>query len=627
MPFYHRQNGSSFNLSAVASGDCELEVLFEIAEDSKAPADARNFASILIDEVISSSKLQLEAGAQLLRLAMEQDGRQIQINELAADVVGWGERLLAGEALADHSRRVEAWRKTRKDLRGKRPRFKRPPSIETAGALTPGLQHFLDLVQVPIERLAAMYAGPKRSESTLRRLDELCALDELPAPEQPADQVIPDDDLDDLLIRQSKFILDLLTRFHLTQGPISRYRKSKTEYHLPAGNGNVAVIHLTLVDSSTNCEPPEDVLLDMATHPTCWCIKKLDHECFMSQGHVCFRHVSGAHTFGFVRTLQPATNTPTSEALIVKPDAIHGNASPLLLPAPQQAKAPHGSDDSTIMLANVEVDLTSLTQSSEGFRGTPQLSDLQLHTVILALSQLESCPSWSIGERSIASSEVQTLLPGKWLSDGVLNPYFELIEDHVNRTLLQDGRAPRVKVYPTYFLRIWDSANRTDSRAIRGFTKRRDTYKPAGDDQIVNILDLELAIFPFHLQGNHWSFLLVSVRHRRYVYFDSIRNRSKAAMDEVQRNLDAIKEYLNQEVKARGQRDVNFDWEFHEDETFPRQVGGNDCAVFLAQGAKEACLQQPTRRWKDVQWSFSQEDVPHLRATMARELANQKLEA
>lgn len=54
MPIYHIQNGNSYDPSAVFNGDCKLKVLFEIAWDSKAPADARNFASILIDEVIIS---------------------------------------------------------------------------------------------------------------------------------------------------------------------------------------------------------------------------------------------------------------------------------------------------------------------------------------------------------------------------------------------------------------------------------------------------------------------------------------------------------------------------------------------------------------------------------------------
>ncbi len=48
---------------------------------------------------IGSAELQLEAGAKHLRPIIEQGGQQVETNKLAGDVIGWGERLLAGEVI------------------------------------------------------------------------------------------------------------------------------------------------------------------------------------------------------------------------------------------------------------------------------------------------------------------------------------------------------------------------------------------------------------------------------------------------------------------------------------------------------------------------------------------------
>lgn len=139
MPLFTRKDGMQYELSDTKIRGGNVGVLFEIAE-SLGPKAVENFACMLINKVIDSAKEQLKAGTSLLRQAIKQGGQPEATKELAANIIGWGDRLLAGEALLEHGKRLAAWTKIRKDCQGEQPTFHHPPNLEAAVCAAPGSQ-------------------------------------------------------------------------------------------------------------------------------------------------------------------------------------------------------------------------------------------------------------------------------------------------------------------------------------------------------------------------------------------------------------------------------------------------------------------------------------------------------
>lgn len=108
--------------------------------------------------------------------------------------------------------------------------------------------------------------------------------------------------------------------------------------------------------------------------------------------------------------------------------------------------------------------------------------------------------------------DVQTLRPGTWLNDEVINFYLALIVERGNA----GSKHPKVFAFNSFF---YDNLCKSGYNSVARWARRG---KVGGDD----MLRLSYLIVPVHL-GNHWTLGMVNFVEKRLEYYDSLGGRGQ----------------------------------------------------------------------------------------------------
>ncbi|XP_075896619.1 sentrin-specific protease 3b [Nelusetta ayraudi] len=185
----------------------------------------------------------------------------------------------------------------------------------------------------------------------------------------------------------------------------------------------------------------------------------------------------------------------------------------------------------------------------------------------------------------LTMDDLGTLYGQNWLNDQVMNMYGDLVMDSV---------PDKVHFFNSFF---YDKLRTKGYEGVKRWTKN------------VNIFQKDLLLIPIHLEV-HWSLVSVDIPRRAITYYDSQRTLNR-------RCPKHIFKYLQAEAVKKEQPGFLTGWKGFFKMNVGRQNNDSDCGAFVLQYCKCLALEQP--------FSFGQEDMPHLRRLMYKELCDCKL--
>ncbi|XP_068033870.1 sentrin-specific protease 3-like, partial [Anomalospiza imberbis] len=185
----------------------------------------------------------------------------------------------------------------------------------------------------------------------------------------------------------------------------------------------------------------------------------------------------------------------------------------------------------------------------------------------------------------LTMDDLQTLYGPNWLNDQVMNMYGDLVMDAV---------PDKVHFFNSFF---YDKLRTRGYEGVQRWTKN------------VDIFGKELLLIPIHLEV-HWSLVAVDVVRRTITYFDSQRTLNRRCPKHICR-------YLQAEADKKERPDFREGWRGAFKMNVARQNNDSDCGAFVLQYCKFLALGRP--------FSFTQQDMPHLRRLMYKELCHCQL--
>ncbi|XP_058678904.1 sentrin-specific protease 3 [Ammospiza caudacuta] len=185
----------------------------------------------------------------------------------------------------------------------------------------------------------------------------------------------------------------------------------------------------------------------------------------------------------------------------------------------------------------------------------------------------------------LTMDDLQTLYGPNWLNDQVMNMYGDLVMDAV---------PDKVHFFNSFF---YDKLRTRGYEGVQRWTKN------------VDIFGKELLLIPIHLEV-HWSLVAVDVARRTITYFDSQRTLNRRCPKHICR-------YLQAEADKKERPDFREGWRGAFKMNVARQNNDSDCGAFVLQYCKFLALGRP--------FSFTQQDMPHLRRLMYKELCHCQL--
>ena len=180
-----------------------------------------------------------------------------------------------------------------------------------------------------------------------------------------------------------------------------------------------------------------------------------------------------------------------------------------------------------------------------------------------------------VGPIPLTRRSFQTLTPGNWLNDAIINAHILLYcsREAMKARLAQVPNAYG-HVYSSFFFPILLQKHHADPRQ-RGrylFDRVRSWGNRAPGH---NIFLLKTLIIPVNLDNLHWACVHVDFTHRTVAYLDSAHKDDNANV-----YLQATLQYLQDKHLQRVRRPFPTAlWRLSETRP-PQQDNGNDCGVF-----------------------------------------------
>ncbi|CAO2614244.1 Sentrin-specific protease 2 [Lemmus lemmus] len=192
----------------------------------------------------------------------------------------------------------------------------------------------------------------------------------------------------------------------------------------------------------------------------------------------------------------------------------------------------------------------------------------------------------------ITRGDIQTLETGEWLNDEVINFYMNLLVQRNDR----EG-SPALHAFSTFF---YPKLKHGGYSAVKRWTRR------------MNLFEKEIILVPIH-QKVHWSLIVIDLRKRSIIYYDSMGHTGQSI-------CETIFQYLQNESKTR--RNIELDsleWKQYSmtSAEIPQQLNGSDCGVFTCKYADYISRDQPV--------TFSQQHMPLFRKRMVWEILHRQL--
>ncbi len=155
----------------------------------------------------------------------------------------------------------------------------------------------------------------------------------------------------------------------------------------------------------------------------------------------------------------------------------------------------------------------------------------------------------------LISGSMQTLHPGKWLSDEVINYFLKICLKSRNMKICAKEPGRRwPHFFNSFFVQtIFDEKNR--NRKLKGRHNYKNgkgwSKKVPGKD----IFNLKYIFFPINLNSKHWTVAVIFMEAKRIRYYDSMGKTDWA-------KLEGLLQYVKDEYRAKNGKEMDaMEWE------------------------------------------------------------------
>ncbi|XP_061681803.1 sentrin-specific protease 5-like [Syngnathoides biaculeatus] len=188
-------------------------------------------------------------------------------------------------------------------------------------------------------------------------------------------------------------------------------------------------------------------------------------------------------------------------------------------------------------------------------------------------------------KHTLTLEDLSTLEEQNWINDQIINTYGDLI---------MEAAQHNVHFFNSFFHKQLDAKG---YEGVKRWTKKVDLFSKW------------LLLIPIHLEI-HWSLVTVNMATKTINYFDSqgIVFRHTA---------DNIMKYLQSEAQEKKQTHFLKGWKIAINKGIPQQKNDSDCGVFVLEYCRCLSVKKPLL--------FSQDDMPHIRKRIYKELCDRQL--
>ena len=219
----------------------------------------------------------------------------------------------------------------------------------------------------------------------------------------------------------------------------------------------------------------------------------------------------------------------------------------------------------------------------------------------------------------IRVKDLETLQPGQWVNDEIINGYLALLLIRQ----MSGSEKLRVLFMNTFFYTKLTEINKKNPdgynyKEVKRWTKP-SRLASGGLPGAQNIFEADKVIIPVNLNNTHWTCVCVNMKEKRIEYYDSLYNLSRGGnvLENIEKYLqDEYEDKMRIKVEDSEGDESEIEWElrsYDEDRPdelrYPQQENYCDCGVFMLQCCKALC--------DDVFPSFLQQrSMPMLRKRM-----------
>ena len=176
-----------------------------------------------------------------------------------------------------------------------------------------------------------------------------------------------------------------------------------------------------------------------------------------------------------------------------------------------------------------------------------------------------------IYESEVTRKDYKSLVPGSWLSDGIINPYIKVLRNIC--------RINKLKIHwwqTSFFIKVYNNGDFAYNE-VKRWGKRRVIGK--------NIFEMDKMFIPVHKDGSHWILIEACMKSKEIKFYDSMLG----ALDEKYafKMMTTIAQYINKEGEQKQIEGLNaMDWKMSIVKNTPQQRNGYDCGVFMLQNGR-----------------------------------------
>jgi Ulp1 family protease len=150
-----------------------------------------------------------------------------------------------------------------------------------------------------------------------------------------------------------------------------------------------------------------------------------------------------------------------------------------------------------------------------------------------------------IGHNSCILKNFQTLQPNRWLSDEVINFYFQLLGERSKALFVRKGTKRKLLYFNSQFLVKYFNEDNADiknrGKADYNLVKNWATKK---FPHVSDIFEAHKIFIPFNRDKIHWACIVVNMPKKSIQYYDSL-------MPCPMGTLEKVKSYLEHEYMAK----------------------------------------------------------------------------
>ncbi|KAL3799204.1 LOW QUALITY PROTEIN: hypothetical protein ACHAW5_007243 [Stephanodiscus triporus] len=213
------------------------------------------------------------------------------------------------------------------------------------------------------------------------------------------------------------------------------------------------------------------------------------------------------------------------------------------------------------------------------------------------------------GADSVQRGSMQTLRPGQWLNDEVINYFLKnCLARRDEKMCARDAGRRRSHFFNSFFVQTMFDEKNNDPK-LRGRYNYKNVKRWSKKVPGKDIFNLKYILCPINLDNTHWTSAVIFMEDKRIQYYDSMGGTDRS-------KLEGLLEYVKDEYRAKNGKELDVtEWELVScTSDTPRQRNGYDCGVFTCMFCDFIS--------KDCSLVFNQDHIDQCRDRIALSIMN-----